>query len=296
MTLRITALAAVCAAGALAVPAAAGAAAPTVVAGPLKVKDYDLTLVGAHNSPSVTLMLTRTAGEASQTHMYSFASGATVKVKGAKASIKADLGAYGAISLKTRKLGKARKGVVPTGCTGSAGKSRGGTLSGSFELVADSTYFNTIATKKLKAQVIKGGKLECGGGPGGTPAKQPARLTANLETPAGLLMFSAVKEADGATALQAVRMDDEAATAPASILHMINAPGGAAAFAPAADLTSATGSAVSPFFSGAYAFAGENLGTMGMGTLSGDLAAKFDSIGTQAIAAGGPDAMLMPAQ
>ena len=131
MTLRTTTLAAVCAAGLLTVPAAAGAAAPTVVAGPYAVEDYDMTVVGTQGSPGLSVMLTRTAGDAVQSHIYSFAAGATVKVKGAKASIKADLGAYGAIALKTKKLGKAKRGVLPAGCTGSAGKSRSGTLSGS---------------------------------------------------------------------------------------------------------------------------------------------------------------------
>ena len=75
---------------------------------------------------------------------------------------------------------------------------------------------------------------------------------------------------------------------------MISAPGAGSAFSPASDLSSATGTGVSPFFSGAFTFAGESMGTMSMGKLSGDLAARFDSIGTQAIAAASPDAMLMP--
>ena len=111
-----------------------------------------------------------------------------------------------------------------------------------------------------------------------------------------MLMFVASRAADGSVTQQAMRMDDEAATAPASIMHAISAPGAAAAFSPSADLGSATGAGASPFFSGAFTFAGEPMGTMSMGTLSGDLAARFDSIGTQAIAAGGPDAMLMAAQ
>jgi hypothetical protein len=294
MTLRTSALAALCAAGLLTVPAAASAAAPTVVAGPLKVKDYDMTLLATHGSPNMSVVFTRTSGKASQMHSYAFASGAKVKVKGAKASIKADLGAYGAVDLKVARLGRTRKGVVPKGCSGTAGKSRAGTLKGSFELVADSTYFTTVAARKLKAQVLKGGKLECGSTE--TPATAPTTLMANLDTPAGTLMFSASRDAVGAVTQQALRMDDEAATAPATIMHIISAPGAAAAFSPAADLTSATGTAVAPFFSGAFAFAGEPMGTMSLGTLSGDLAARFDSIGTQEIAAGSPDAMLMPAQ
>jgi hypothetical protein len=295
MTLRTPLLAAVCAAGALTLPAAASAA-PTVVAGPLKVKDYEMTLMGTAGSPSLTVMFNRPAGRASQLHSYAFASGAKVKVKGAKASIRADLGAYGAVDLKIRKLGAARKGIVPEGCTGTAGKSRTGTLKGSFRLVADSTYFTTVSARKLKAQVLKSGKLECGSSGGGDPTARPATLSATLDGPAGMLMFTAIKDADGSVTQQAMRMDAESATAPASIMHLISAPGGAAAFSPSGDLTSATGTAVGPFFAGAFSFAGESMGSMSMGTLSGDLAARFDSIGTQAIAAGSPDAMLLPAQ
>jgi hypothetical protein len=295
MSLPTPLLAAVCAAGVLVVPAAASAA-PTVVAGPLKVKDYEMTVMGTHGSPSLSVLFNRTSGKASQLHSYSFAAGATVKVKGKKASIKADLGAYGAVNLKVKKLGAARKGVAPKGCTGTAGKSRTGTLKGSFRLVADSSYFSTVSAKKLKAQVLKSGSLRCDSTGGGDPAKRPTTLTATLDGPAGMLMFSASKDADGSVAQTAMRMDDEAATAPATITHLISAPGGAAAFSPAGDLTAATGTGVSPFFSGAFSFAGEAMGTMSMGTLSGDLAARFDSIGTQAIAASSPDAMLMPPQ
>ena len=73
----------------------------------------------------------------------------TVKVKGKKASINADLGAYGAVDLKVKQLGAAGRGVVPKGCTGTAGKSRSGTLGGSFRLVADSTCFATVSASPV---------------------------------------------------------------------------------------------------------------------------------------------------
>jgi hypothetical protein len=292
MTLRTTALAAACAAGLLAAPAGASAASSTIIAGPLKVKDYSMTISGTSGSSSVDVSFTRTSGKAMQMHSYSFASGAAVKVKGAKASIKADLGAYGKIDLKA-KLGGKRNGTVPAGCTGSAGKTRTGTLKGTFKLAADTTYFNTVATSKLKAMVLRAGKLECGGGSGGTP-KAPTMLMATKQDGGAMLSFYATKAADGSVNQQAMRMDDDAVTAPASIMHMITAPGGAAAFAPAADLSSATGSAVAPFFSGAFSFASDFAsGTMSTGTLAGDFAAKFDSIGSQAI---GGDAMIMQGQ
>jgi hypothetical protein len=239
-------------------------------------------------------MLHRTAGKASQMHSYSFSQGVTVKAKGSSASIKANLGRYGKVNLKLTGAGAARKGVVPKGCTGTAGKSRAGTLRGSFKLVADSTYFKTVSAKSLKGQLVKGGKLTCDGTSGGGQTKAPTTLSVNLQQPEGMLMFSALKAADGSVTQQAMRMDEAASTAPASIMHMITAPGGAAAFAPSADLSTATGSAVSPFFTGAFSFASDMaMGTTAMGKLSGDLVAAFDSIGAQPIAAGSPDAMII---
>lgn len=301
MQIRTPVLGALAAAGLLAVPAAAQAA-TTIVGGPLKVKDYSMTLTATDDraADGLSLMFTRSAGKAMQMHTYSFSDGVKVKARGRSASVKANLGRYGKVKLKLRGAGATKRGVVPRGCTGSPGKVRPGKLAGSFRLVADSTYFRTVSARSLKAQVLKSGKLDCtpttggGGGGGGGTGGGATTLTANLDTPEGMLMFIASRAADGGTVQQAMRMDEAAATAPATVMHMISAPGGAAAFAPAADLSSATGSAVTPFFRGAFAFASDTpIGSGAMGTLSGDLVAAFDSIGTQAIAAGSPDAMLM---
>lgn len=293
--LRTPALAALCAAGLLALPAAASAAGSTVVAGPLKVKDYTMTLTATDGSTdSLGVMFNRTAGKATQLHSYSFSQGVTVKATGRSASIKGSLGRYGKIDLKLRGAGAAKRGVVPKGCTGTAGKSRAGTFRGSFKLVADSTYFKTVSARSLKGQILRGGSLKCDGAAGGPEAKAPTTLNVTLQQPAGMLMFTALKAADGAVTQQAMRMDTAAATAPASIMHLISAPGGAAAFAPSADLSSATGTAVSPFFTGAFSFASDMaMGSSAMGKLGGDLVAAFDSIGAQPIAAGAPDAMIV---
>jgi hypothetical protein len=254
-----------------------------------------MTLTASDGSTdSLGVMFSRTAGKASQLHSYSFSQGVTVKATGKSASIKANLGRYGKIDLKLGGVGAAKRGVVPKGCTGTTGKSRAGTLRGRFKLVADSTYFKTVSAKSLKGQLLRGGSLKCDGSSGGPESKAPTTLNATLQQPAGMLMFTALKAADGAVTQQAVRMDTAAATAPASIMHMISAPGGAAAFAPSADLSSATGNAVSPFFTGAFTFASEMaMGSSAMGKLSGDLVAAFDSIGAQPIAAGTPDAMIV---
>jgi hypothetical protein len=292
--LRTPALAALCAAGLLAAPAAASAAGTTVVGGPLKVKDYAMTVTATDGaSDSLGITFTRAAGKASQIHSYTFSDGVTVKATAKSASIKANLSRFGKVDLKLRGTGAAKKGVVPAGCTGTAGKSRAGRLAGRFKLVADATYFKTVSATSLKGQILKGGSLKCDGSTG-VPATKATTLSANLDGPEGMLIFSAVKAADGTVTQQAMRMDEAAATAPASILHMISAPGGASAFAPSADLGSASGSAVTPFFKGAFSFSSDMaMGTSAMGKLSGDLGAAFDSIGAQPIAAGAPDAMIV---
>jgi hypothetical protein len=302
VTLRLPLLAALCA-GALVAPAAASAASPTsIVAGPLKVKDYKLTLSAIDGSKdSLSILLNRGAGKARQMHMYSFAEGVKIKTRKSLATtrIKASLGKYGKIDLKLKNAGATKRGATPPGCTGKAGKLRPGTLKGTFKLVADATYFKTISARSLKAQLAKGGSLECdgggdGGGGGGGGTTGTTMLTSSIAGADGTLTFMATKDASGNVAQQAIRSDDPATAAPASITHMIIAPGTSSAFAPAADLSSATGTGVTPFFTGAFGFTADSAaGTMSMGSLSGDLAAQFDSIGTQQIAAGSPDAMLM---
>ena len=301
-TWRLPLLAALCA-GALVAPAAASAASPTsIVGGPLKVKDYKLTISAIDGSKdSLSIMLNRGAGKARQMHTYSFTQGVKIKTKKSLATtrIKASLGKYGKVDLKLKGAGATKRGVTPPGCTGNAGKVRAGTLKGTFKLIADSTYFNTISARSLKAQIAKGGSLECdgggtgdGGGGGGTTGT--TMLTSSITGADGTLMFMATRDPSGAVAQQAIRSDDPATSAPASITHMISAPGTSSAFAPAADLSSADGTGVTPFFAGAFTFTADSVtGTMAMGGLSGDLAAQFDSIGTQQIAAGSPDAMLM---
>ena len=296
-TAQVAGLAVLCA---VAVPTAASAASGTsIVAGPLKVKDYSMTVMandGAQDSMSV--MFSRRAGKASQTHFYTFSQGVSVTTNKSmsKARVKADLGRYGAVDLKLTGVAAARRGTTPKGCTGKAGKLRRGTLKGNFRLVADSTYFKTVTAKSLKGQLARGGVFKCGGGPNDPSAgggSGETMLTSTSTGPDGLLMLTMVKDAKGAVTQQAMRSDDDAKAAPASIMHMINAPGAASAFAPSADLSSATGSGVSPFFSGSFSFAAEEpMAGMASGTLDGDLAARFDSIGTQALAAGA-DAMLM---
>ena len=79
-----------------------------------------------------------------------------------------------------------------------------------------------MSAKSLKGQLLRGGSLKCDGAGGGHETKAPTTLSATLQQPEGMLMFTALKAADGAVTQQAMRMDTAAATAPASIMHLMS--------------------------------------------------------------------------
>lgn len=268
-------------AAALAVPTAAQAAG-SVVAGPLKVRDYEMTLIGTDAAKdSLSVMFSKTKGKSSQMHMYAFDSG----VKVTPTSISGSLGSYGAVNLKLRNASSA-KGTVPKGCTGKPGQTKRGTMSGSFKLVADKTYFKTVKATSLPGMVSTGGNLKCDGAGGGTgtgqPGKAGASLMVNEQGADGMFTFTATKGSQSA-----MRMDDESKTGPARIMHMISAQGAGLSVQGGA---AATAKGIAPFLRGTGTFEGERAGSMATGTLGGSLTAAFDSIGAVKI---GGDAMLM---
>jgi hypothetical protein len=272
----------------LAMPAAALADGGSVIAGPIKAKGYSISLTATDASDSVGVTAIRTAGGSQQMHSWSF-TGVKVSIKGAKATIKGSLGRFGKLNAKVATSGRA-KGRVPAGCTGTAGSARKGRLTGKSKLVLDSTFFKKVKLKSVKAQIVKSGKLDCSAG-GGTNQAKGLMLMSSLDGPAGRLMVTVTKSA-GSVTQQVMRTDAPAATAPATVLHLISARTGASGLAAAADLSSASAPAAGPFLGGTLSFAGQPMGTMAPGAISGDFTAKFDSIGAQALPAG-TDGMLM---
>ncbi len=293
MTSRSSLLVAATAATALlTAPALASAASvPTVVAGPVKAKGYNITLTatdgGAADSFDVTA--TKVSGGSTQMHSWSFGSGVKVSVKGGKATIKGRLGRFGKVDA-TLKAGGAKKGALPAGCTGSAGTQRAGTVTGPTSLTLDTTFFKTVKVKKAKGQILTGGDLTCGG-------KQPQAgkgLTLSLpgDGAPNSTMVTVSKE-NGKVTQMAMNSEDQAATAPATVFHMIMATTSASGLDAAADLSTAKAPAAGPFLSGTLSFAGEPAGsTMAAGTASGDFTAKFDSVKPFTVPAGAT-AMLM---
>jgi hypothetical protein len=297
MHARTTGCAALAAAGLLALPGVAGAAgSKQVFAGPLKVKGgYSMSLIATDGGAKddMAVVLSKTVGKSSQMHNYDFPSGVKVVIKGSKATIKGSMGRYGTVSLKLNASKKTR-GVVPKGCTGKLGASRSGIAAGKLKLVADTTYFRTIAAKRLKAFIPGSGNIKCdgngaGGSGGGT--SHSVMLMNTADTAKGSLSLTIMKT-DSSGVLQMVTLS-EPSTPQASVLHMIMARAGASGLQVAGDLSSATAVATTPFLAGSLKFAGESMGTMSSGSITGDFAAKFDSIGTLGVQSADGTAMLM---
>jgi hypothetical protein len=282
---RLTA-AGLLAAAALAAPSAAAAAADTTLtAGPLKVRAYQMTLVAtdaAHDA--LTVMLTRRAGSSMQTHVYSFDRGVTVNAGGRAPSIAGRLGRYGVLRLTLGGM-RGGRGSVPAGCTGTPGRQERGTFAGKLDLTLDTTYFRTVRARSLPGMRISGGALRCGGsGAPGQPGGGGGGLTLSVTSQGAdgsMLMLNAARDAGGKVAQTAMKMDGATQTAPASVSHMISSPAAANGLTAAADLSSASAVGAAPFLAGTMTFAGEGLGQMASGTVGGDFAARFDSIGTQ---------------
>ena len=277
--------AAVAATGLLAAPGAA-LANGTLVAGPLKAKGYDVTLTAtdAGGADTFSVMAVKASGGSQQMHSWTF-KGVNVSIKGGKATLKGALGSYGKVD-STVNAGRTARLSVPKGCTGSGGTARAGVLTGKTKLVLDSSFFRTIAVKSVKAQILGAGDLRCAGSGAATKGLM---LTTSVDGAGGQLLVSLVKDGAGVTQ-QVMRNDPPAGSA--SVFHMISAKAGPSGLSAAGDLSNATAAAAGPFLSGALAFSGESMGAMASGTVSGDFAARFDSIGTQTIPAGS-DAMLM---
>lgn len=270
---------------ALAAPATA-AADTTLTAGPLKVRDYQMTLLATDGvKDSLTVLLARRSGGSTQTHMYLFTSGVTVKAGGKMPSIDAKLGRYGAVKLTLGGLRAGSRGAVPGGCTGMPGKQARGTFAGALKVTLDTTYFKTVRARTLPGARATGGSLRCDGG---APGQQPGvTLNATDQREDGsFLMLGANRDGAGKVTQQAIVNDAAAAIAPASsAMHMIVASAPASGFTAAGDLSSASVAGAGPFLSGALSFAGEAFGGMAAGTLTGDLTARFDSIGAQVLPA-----------
>lgn len=281
-------------AGALALAGTASAA-TTVTGGPIKVRGYNVSLIGSDNGAkdSLTVMFARNASKSSQMHTYTFDKG----IKVTKTSIRGSLGRFGKVqlTLKNPQVLKNSKRALPKGCVGKVSKTRRGTLSGQFKLVADKTFFRTVKAKRMSGASLTTGKLDCSGSGagkggdgdgGGGLGKGETMLTHTSTAGGAMTTLVATKRS-----LMVTNIENRAKTKPATLMHMISAtaPG---TLTVAGGGASATVKAPKPFFRGTGLFTADTVaGPFASGTLGG-LTAKFNSI--KPIRMAGPATLMYP--
>jgi hypothetical protein len=255
---------------AVAAPAGAQAATHAIVAGPITVHGYELSVLGIAGSPVLTVMLEQDRGTTTQVHLFTVKTGVHSSTK----RIRADLGALGAIDLR---LGAKRTRHLPAGCRGSA--QRVGTWTGSLRLVPDTTFFKTIRATRLPGAVLKGAGLEC---------DEPGSSTPDTgETGPQLVTGGTGPGIAADTTTTTVTANGRRGSA--SVVHLLTQR---STLVTAADLTTATLTPIGAAITGTATFAGTTtavttvdgpIGRTAKGTLTGTLTAHFDSIGDIAV-------------
>jgi hypothetical protein len=263
----VAALAAAGLAVAVAAPSGAQAAPHAIVAGPIPVHGYELSVMAIAGSPSLTVTLERDRGTTTQSHLYTVTTGVHATTK----RIRAKLGVLGSIDLR---LVPARPRRLPAGCRGA--QQRVGTWTGSLRLVPDTTFFRTITVKRLPASVLKDENLGCD--KPGAPTSSPGETGPQLAT-GGRGTTSLAADSTSTTVLATTRRGA------AHVVHVLTVP---STLQTAADLTTATLTAKGSAVTGSATFAGSTssattvdgpVGLTATGTLSGTFTARFDSIG-----------------
>lgn len=264
--------------------------------GPLKVKKYEMS--GQFYSSrqdgrdaTFTIDFERRNHRSIQSHIYSFKefssinshSGRSVQMKAASdlrsGSLSASLGKYGKLKLHFLNSGRAKSVKPPRFCTGRTGTSRKGTLTGSFTLVADHTYFKTVKAHRFGGFFTRVPERKCKvhSVPGG-----PEAGSLSLNGDDGDLQVFFGKGASGGVSeqvLSSIHPDPGA-----YFQHTISTGLPRSSFTAAPDLSSAHVSGGGSFLAGKADFtASSHNVAFASGSLSGSMVAKFDSIGTKHI-------------
>jgi hypothetical protein len=281
--------------GACALAPATASAAPSLTAGPVPYKSYQLSFTlsksGAKYNLGVMMNRSAAGGKSTQLHMWSFplsAKAVKLTAKGATIKTGKELGRYGSINM-TIAAGKPKSTVLP--CFVKAFTQRKGTLAGKLRLTLDGGYFKKVSKSTLPAGItatLPAVKPNCGTGGGNGGGQNAGSLRLFGMEPDGV-MFTATRDAKGTVNHSAFISETGTTIAPASsIMHMINATAPAAGLEAAADNSTATLAFASPFLAGNLAFTsmeGMNSPQSAMGDLAGSLQIKFDSPGARTITA-----------
>jgi hypothetical protein len=285
---------------AIALPSAASAAPgktkreQILVAGPVRVHAYKLYLLASpahrHDPANVLAMFERGTENDRQTHYYGFNHGVSVKISrdGTKATIKANLRAYGRIDLAfaTGPGGPAVASLPPV-CNGTTIGQHSGTVTGTpgFDVKTHSSYFGTVHKSSLPAFVTTVRSQ----GPNCQP-KQPSRTvgvtqlsTTSTQPGRSLTSFTASRSARGDIAEDVLLIDQQTSPGGPAVLHAIDATAlPQSAFTYASDLSSAHVTGQGSFLSGSVDFAQtfRDSPSFVMGSTTGTVDANFDGLGS----------------
>jgi hypothetical protein len=250
-------------------------------AGPVSIRGYAMTLDAAtfKRTASLDVTFTRKGAETTQSHVYSFIRHVRLTApRGLRSGrLRADLGALGRVDLRFRRTGAIhRTRQLPT-CAGPKPRRRLGRVTGTFRLVADTTFFGTVRAHRLRGALTR------------VPSGVHCTGAIPFENPPGTLTLDAgdqraaleVQQVAGGRSLQTltVTTDNPAVT------HTLVALGPAGTFTGSQDAATVTGAA--PAFTGSlrYAATSHVFGPVPSteGTTTGDLTGNFDSIGPQPV-------------
>ena len=270
----------------LTAPAAtAGAQTTELHAGPLAVQGYRMTIDAMRFEGELSMDVTfrRTAGGARQEHVYHFDRGLSLQARRdlRRGRLRADLGAMGRVDLRFGEGARAAPGRVYEIFFrfGPRARQRRGTVRGTFELVADTGFFGTVRSGKLRGWVKRtAADVHCTGAlPGFGPTSDA--LSAESSTAGVRMLLRAERIGDGR-----VREQFSVITEQPKVTHTIVATAPAESFTTSGDRSAATLTGVAPMLSGTLRFTAKRqhkYPPYASGTVEGDLVAAFDSTGPQ---------------
>ena len=250
-------------------------------AGPVAVRGYAMTIDAStfQRHASLDVVFARRTADTAQTHTYSFTRGVRLTApRGLRSGrLRAGLGALGRIDLRFRRSGAVHLTKQLPTCAGPKPRRRRGRLTGTFRLVADSTFFGTVRAQRLAGALIR------------VPSGVRCTGAIPFENPPGTLTLDAgdqraaleVQQLPAGRSLQTLTVT----TAAPAVVHTLTATGPAGSFTGDRDAATVTGAA--PAFTGSLTYAATShvFGPVpgSEGSTSGDLTGSFDSIGPQRV-------------
>jgi hypothetical protein len=236
------------------------------------------------SNDGVLITFERTAPGTRQTHTYQFEHVHLRAQRNLRTGrLAGRLGSFGSIDLRFRRSGAIHTRKLAPQCSGPRDRHRRGRLTGSFRLVADTTFFGTVTASRLPADLTRQAGEVCATTGAAPEFPGPLTLTAGDGTTMSLLVIAR----KGGRSSQQISVS----TPHPDVDHEIDSTG------PAGSFTGSTGAATvqaAPGFSGSLSYTATKRHNRFStdGALSGDYTALFDSI--PAVSVPGPASVTGP--